>query len=274
MDDLDLKSYKKNGYLIFKNFIPKDTVQKVLEEAKNIFALQFVHKNYKSTNQANSLNESDFNELLFRLFKEDVATLTNCGKQIQHLISLHRLSLDSKIENLLHKVGLKFPNISTRPVLYFNHQKLAQRKVFYKVDPHQDWRSMQGSLNSVVIWMPLVDVDKQLGALEVVPGSHLDGLRTDHVDSGFGMVKTEEDDKFVPVELEQGDILLFSSFLIHQSGENVTDKPRWSCHFRYNDLSESTFIERNFAHPYIYKPQEELLTPGFPTIDQVQNIFG
>src|SRR5690606_25293337 len=152
--------------------------------------------------------------------------------------SLHLLSLNSKIIELLHQVGLQNPVVSTRPVLYFNHPKLAKKKVFYKVDAHQDWRSMQGSLNAVVIWLPLVDINKDLGALEVLAGSHFHGLRTDHIENGFGMVKLDkkEESQVSSIEVKTGDILLFSSFLIHQSGDNITDKPRWSCHFRYNDL--------------------------------------
>ena len=88
------------------------------------------------------------------------------------------------------------------------------------------------------------------------------------------MVKiNEEEQHFLSVEVEVGDILLFSSFLIHQSGENITEKPRWSCHFRYNDLDEKTFIERKYAHPYIYKPAEELLTPDFPSTAILKQIF-
>ena len=121
---------------------------------------------------------------------------------------------------------------------------------------------MQGSLNAVVIWIPLIDINKDLGALEIMPGSHLRGLRTDHIENGFGMVKLDENEetKLTSIEVKTGDILLFSSFLIHQSGNNITDKPRWSCHFRYNDLNDSSFIKRKYAHPYIYKPLEELIT--------------
>jgi phytanoyl-CoA hydroxylase len=180
--------------------------------------------------------------------------------------------MHTKIIGLLKEVGLVFPNISTRPVLYFNHPKLAKEKVFYKVDAHQDWRSMQGSLNSVVIWLPLIDINKDLGALEILPKSHLQGLLTNNIDHGFGMVNLSEEQKkdLITVEVKTGDILIFNSFLIHQSGENITSTPRWSCHFRYNDLNESTFIERGFPHAYVYKPVDVLLTPNFPSIAQIK----
>lgn len=275
MEKLDLEAYNKSGYLIFKKFFSQENINSILLDAKSVFHKQFLSKGISSASSVGKMTEDEFNNCLFSLFEKNPETLINCGKQVQHLISLHRLSVDEKIEQLLYALGLKSPNISTRPVAYFNHKRLAKKSVYYKVDAHQDWRSMQGSLNSVVIWVPLIDVNKDLGALEVIPGSHLDGLRTNHIDAGFGMVNLskEDIDKFVTVELEQGDILLFSSFLIHQSGENVTDKPRWSCHFRYNDLSEQSFINRNFAHAYIYRPQEELITSDFPDQEQVRAIF-
>ncbi|HMJ67949.1 MAG TPA: phytanoyl-CoA dioxygenase family protein [Cyclobacteriaceae bacterium] len=267
--------YRKNGYLLLKNFLDKSEVDTVLTEARNVFRRQFEERDYAPSTTNGKLNEPQFNENMYRLFEEDFECLSNCGKQVQHLISLHSLSLKSEIVELLLAVGLTSPTVSTRPVMFFNHPRLAKQKVFHTVDPHQDWRSMQGSLNSVVIWVPLIDIPRELGALEILPGSHLHGLRTDHIEKGFGMVKLtdEENKKMLSVEVNVGDALLFSSFLIHQSGQNVTDRPRWSCHFRYNDLDEATFIERKFAHPYIYKPSEELITPNFPVNDDINRIF-
>jgi phytanoyl-CoA hydroxylase len=267
--------YRKNGYLLLKNFFDKSEVDNVLNEARNVFRRQFEERNYAPSTTNGKLNETQFNENMYRLFEEDFECLSNCGKQVQHLISLHTLSLKSEIVDLLLAAGLTSPTISTRPVMFFNHPRLAKQKVFHTVDSHQDWRSMQGSLNSVVIWVPLVNIPKELGALEILPGSHLHGLRTDHIEKGFGMVKLtdEETKKLLSVEVNVGDALLFSSFLIHQSGQNVTDRPRWSCHFRYNDLDEATFIERKFAHPYIYKPSEELITPNFPVDEDINRTF-
>ena len=62
------------------------------------------------------------------LFDADLQTFTNCGKQAQHLISLHRLSLDERVVRAIVDLGLEFPNISTRPVLYFNSAGWRRRK--------------------------------------------------------------------------------------------------------------------------------------------------
>jgi len=276
MNRIEIEYYKTNGYFLLRNFFKVEEVEEILGDAKSIFLKQFIYKGYCSKESSvKSISELAFNESLFHLFNDDLESFTNCGKQAQHLISLHSLALQERIIDLLHGLGLEMPTISTRPVIFFNHSKLAKKKVFHTVDAHQDWRSMQGSLNSVVLWLPLIDINKDLGALQILPGSHLGSLRTDHIDYGFGMVKLTEQEnaQLISVEVNRGDALIFSSFLIHQSGENSTNRPRWSCHFRYNDLNEKYFIHRKFAHSYIYKPIEELITPDFPSIDLIKETF-
>lgn len=268
--------FKKNGYILVENFFNKEEISNLLNDAKNVFLKQFINKKYIIKTELKDISDYDFNKLLYRLFEEDIDCLSNCGKQIQHLVSLHRLSLSTKITDLLLEFGIKTPAISTRPVLFFNHPKLAREKVFYKVDAHQDWRSMQGSLNSLVIWIPLININKSIGALEILPGSHLNGLRTKNMESGFGMVELNqlEEKQLISVEVEQGDALIFSSLLVHRSGDNISDEPRWSCHFRYNDLDDESFVERKYAHAYLYRPLEKLITKNFPTIKDVLKIYG
>ena len=268
--------FQENGYMILKGFFSIEEINNLLKDAKNIFLKQFIKKKYIKKTNLEDIPDTIFNNHLYRLFNEDIECLSNCGKQVQHLITLHRLSISVKVTELLTHYGLKTPVISTRPVLFFNHPKLAKKKVFYKVDAHQDWRSMQGSLNSLVIWIPLIDIDKNLGALEILPGSHLKGLRTKKMESGFGMVELSDKEKqqLKSVDVKQGDALIFSSLLIHQSGENITKEPRWSCHFRYNDLDDPSFLERKYAHAYVYKPIEELITNDFPSIDDILKIYG
>ncbi|MBI1286909.1 MAG: phytanoyl-CoA dioxygenase [Flavobacteriales bacterium] len=272
----ELEFYNENGYVLKQSFFDTGEVANILNEAKGVFLKQFQAKGYfNDSTLLKDISEKGFNSALFRLFQEDFQCLSNCGKQVQHLIDLHRLSLDERIVRTIRSLGMEVPVVSTRPVLFFNHPNLAKEKVYYQVDAHQDWRSMQGSLNSMVVWIPLVDVPLELGALQVLPKSHLMGLRTDHLHQGFGMVKLtpEEEKSLVSVEVKAGDALFFSSFLIHQSGQNTSENPRWSTHFRYNDLNEPTFVQRGYPHAYIYRPVGEQLTPDFPSLEQVKATF-
>jgi phytanoyl-CoA hydroxylase len=262
--------FRERGAILLEGFFSKDEIERVRMDAKQVFAAQLRRRGLLGSGD---VPEATFESALFEYFEQYFDDFVNCGKQIQHLVSLHRLSLDARIMEVLEELGIGFPNINTRPVLYFNNPRLAKEEVYWRVFAHQDWRSMQGSLDGVVVWVPLADTDVALGAIEVVPGSHRLGLMTKEVVSGFGHVEGFTDNDFVPVEVEQGDALIFSAFLVHRSGTNVTDSIRWSCHFRYNNLAEETFIARGYPHSFMYKPAEELITPDFPTPEQLGEVF-
>ena len=132
---------------------------------------------------------------------------------------------------------------------------------------------MQGSLNATVVWVPLVDIDTKLGTLQLIPGSHLLGLQDSEEDEWFRRIEHTSDDQYISVEVKAGDALFFSAFLIHRSGDNITDSIRWSCHFRYNDLNEQTFIDRKYPNPYVYKPEQRLITENFPDKPLLKRYF-
>ena len=268
---IDVHEYQTQGFTLCRGFFPVAAIEHIHRQAKEIFALQMLRYGILTSREPST---AEFEEGMFELFERDLDAFSNCGKHAQHLISLHRLSLNESIVAALRELGLDFPNISTRPVLYFNHPRVAKKEVYWRLGPHQDWRSMQGSLDSCVVWLPLTDITKELGALEVIPGSHLGGLLDAEMADGYGHIEDEVDtDRMQSIEVQRGDALFFSALLLHRSGTNVTDSIRWSCHFRYNNLHERTMIERGFPHPYVYRPQEELITKGFPTRAQVESVF-
>jgi phytanoyl-CoA hydroxylase len=267
---VDAAQFNQTGGVLVEGLFGADEVDAVRHDARQVFLAQLLrHKLVPS----GDIPEDLFESALFELFEHHQTDFVGCGKQIQHLVSLHRLGTDDRVMSVLAELGLSFPNVNTRPVLYFNSRHLAKEEVYWRVFPHQDWRSMQGSLDATVVWVPLMDIDTSLGAIEIVPGSHLRGLMTTEVDHGFGKVDEFSDSDFVPVEVRRGDALVFSAFLVHRSGTNATRSIRWSCHFRYNNLAEPTFVERGYPHSFLYKPQEELITPGFPSPQQLQRIF-
>jgi hypothetical protein len=108
----------------------------------------------------------------------------------------------------------------------------------------------------------------------VIPRSHTWGLLESST-SGYqgGITAQLNDEDFVQTEFQVGDLLIFSAFLVHQSGNNITNNIRWSVQLRYNNLAEATFIERGYPMAYIYKPEAELVTPNFPTVEKLEAVF-
>jgi ectoine hydroxylase-related dioxygenase (phytanoyl-CoA dioxygenase family) len=234
---------KEKGYVILKNFFEKDYIDNLRKGAERIFQIQFDRFGY----------DGEFKDNMIKLFNEHESIFINCGKIIQTgLIELYKLPVEEKLIDTIKNLGIELPNLCTRPVLFFNHPKLAKEEVYYKTPPHQDWSSMLSSMDSLVVWVPLVDVNKENGSILIWPETHKLGPQPYNTVGGFASVKIEGEP--IQFEMEVGDIVIFSTLLIHSSGDITNDTIRWSCHYRFTNMLETNFIERGFPNPYIYKP--------------------
>jgi len=265
------EQFNKDGYIILKNFFSKEEINQIYTEARNLFALQIERVLGKSVDIN---NKDEFEPAMFELFEADFNTFVSTGKQAQHLISLHRLGTEPKLINLLKSLGYDFPAIGVRPAMQFNSRYLSKGGSHWKLGAHQDWRTGQGSLDSIVMWFPMVDCGEALGSLQIIPASHKDGLLKADTSGYLGSIQEDlSEDSYVQTEFEVGDLLVFSAFLVHRSGENVTKNIRWSIQLRYNNMGEQTFQERGFPMPYIYKPEADLVTPDFPQKQHLEAVF-
>ena len=124
--------------------------------------------------------------------------------------------------------------------------------------PHQDITYNSGSLNSITVWVPLQDVLDDIGPLEVVPQSHRRGIieapqwlsqrhstKAELDKSKFVTLYKDEDYVSLPIQL--GQCLVFSQFLVHRSGENVSDRIRFTLQYRFRDLACIEYARRNFS---------------------------
>lgn len=267
-----LQQYKQDGYLLLKNALDTSLVADIYREARQIFATQIK----RVIGQSVDIDDRDaFEQAMFTFFERDFTAFSNTGKTVQHTIGLHKLGISNDILDLVKGIGVAEPVIAVRPSMQFNSRFLSKDgNTYWKLGAHQDWRNGQGSLDSVVVWFPLVSASAELGALQVIRGSHLEGLRlADAAGYAGHIAEAINEADYIQTEYEVGDILLFSAFLVHRSGNNVTNNIRWSVQLRYNNLAEPQYVERGYPMPYIYKPQDELVTPNFPTAEQVQAMY-
>ncbi|HWB62997.1 MAG TPA: phytanoyl-CoA dioxygenase family protein [Chitinophagales bacterium] len=274
--DSQKASLKKNGYVHIKGFFDKQSVAQIFHDVKEVFAIQIEKLLGVPVEKALAMGEEDFSALMIELRKEDFELFSNCGKQTQHLVSLHELGTEKKLIALLQSLGVAKPIISVRPCILMNNvglDKEGDKGKYWRLPTHQDWYYNQGSLNSVTVWTPYTACNKELGSVEYVPGSHLTGLQKT-TDEHYGeMTESFADDKFITFDTEPGDIIVFYSLMVHRSGVNSTNRIRWSTQFRFNDLLEPTFIERKFPNPFVYHSYKVNDTPGFPDEETLKNTF-
>jgi hypothetical protein len=83
------------------------------------------------------------------------------------------------------------------------------------------------------------------GCIEVVPGSH----KTDvELVGGTGQISPswEAQATWIPVELEEGDLLIFGSHLAHRSKMNTTSTPRASVYATYYNISDGQDLRKRY----------------------------
>lgn len=242
---------KDEGVIVIRDFFEKELIENIQSAAKKIFQIQFDHLDIKG----------DFLSQMTTLFKDHLDTFISCGKLIQTgLIELYQLSVNPKLIELIKDLGLSKPLMCTRPMLFFNHPQLAMSEHFYKTPLHQDWVSMLASEDSIVVWFPLIDLKIGHGPVIFYPRSHKLGPLTDKLENGFAAVPFDRSaySKLQP-EVNVGDIVIFSTLLVHESGVITNNQIRWSSHLRYTNMEDEDFIERGFPSPYINKPSQELI---------------
>ncbi|VVB71389.1 Phytanoyl-CoA dioxygenase (PhyH) [uncultured archaeon] len=124
---------------------------------------------------------------------------------------------------------------------------MSKHQFYWKANPHQDWYTIRGSLDAITAWTPIAPLTKDMGYLEVVPGSHKNGLLK-HKDFGnnYEIIESTDSLNWKPIEMDIGDVLFFSTFTIHRSGYNKSDKIRWTEVIRYDNALEPSFVAREF----------------------------
>lgn len=135
-----------------------------------------------------------------------------------------------------------------------------------ETEPHQDYLIQQGSPRTVTCWVPLADCPPELGGLQVMPGSHLGGLREPVEQLGrFYFEMAMDDPRWASTAYQVGDLLMFHALTIHSSLVNTTERIRLSMDFRFQPISVPIRSGLVMPHMYPKLPAWSELTEGWST---------
>ena len=148
---------------------------------------------------------------------------------------------------LLDIVGdLIGPDIAGHPI--WNIRSKTPRTTLMTVPWHQDTAYLKPGAERTeqpVAWIPLTDVTRQNGALQVIRGGHRPGAVVPHHlerlvgDSRSSFLYIDEDDlpggEVVTCEVAFGSVLFLNQLIPHRSLENHSGAVRWSVDFRWQD---------------------------------------
>jgi len=231
----------------------------VLRHQKDVLRLMTSYA-YKKTNLSSidALKQTYINDKPSWIEGYDIA---------RYLPNTYNLAFHPKLLESVRLAGVQSPVFSA-PKIPLRCDMPFDEKYDFKW--HQDYVFNWGSSNSVTCWIPLQDTSIEMGALEVATGDYLDeenlAERIFRYDSDGVIEGSCVSDMLSKANVETipvlaGEVLIFSQFLVHRSGKNLSELPRMSIQVRFSDLEDGFFKRKSFkfAKSDILPEYQELL---------------
>ena len=230
---------RDGGVCLLERVMPQDNLTAIFHEIGRLFQLQAEHLGCDGV--------VGLQRLMRNVLHASPERYINTVRTTQDLPSVHRLLASDLTGYIASMFGVRFPIISTKASVHIMADDLAIVGGYHRSPPHQDWRSIQGSLDNVVLWIPLTPV--RGNGLEVIRGSHKHGLlpTKEHIMTPE-VIDPERLGPWEAINCDPGDVVAFSSFLVHRTAAGPG--LRIAISTRFSNAAEPTFIERGFPTPY------------------------
>lgn len=275
-----LQEFEEQGYTILKSFLPEEIVKGVradLQEMVDEQAQRLLDGKVVSDPMVNE----PFDTRLAKLYASamDRAPMSFRGDM------LHRPGLFSMfaypplldlVESIVGPEIRLYPNYTVRPK--FPDHKATEVLWHQDAGYTEQQKTSEGvdALRMVNVWSPFVPARVENGCMQFVPGTHRLGV-VPHVEREHYLEILNEHlaphlSKAINIELDPGDVVLFSNLLFHVGQPNKSKKIRWSVDWRYQDATQPTLrkaqgqLMRSRLHPkaVIATPQQwEKAEAGF-----------
>tara|TARA_Y100000768_G_C23986083_1_gene688922 strand:+ start:3148 stop:3885 length:738 start_codon:yes stop_codon:yes gene_type:complete len=215
--------------------------KKLLNLRKTFFKI------FSLVSKLNGLKEIKNEKDIVNLYKKNKKIWVAGYDQIRLLPELNDI-IDLNFVKQVSKIAkLRRPSFTSRPVVRVCMPNNLGTGI---AERHIDFPSHRGSKNAVTVWFPLQDTNKKNGSLKIIPRSHKIKTWSGSIKKNTVMRKDlsskEYEKKLIDIDLKVGQVLIISQFLIHQSGNNMSNGTRFSLDFRLNDLADKLYAQRNY----------------------------
>ncbi len=267
-----VERYRRDGYCVVPRLLTHDAVDETLGEIELVVRTQLETLRIDGGPSLYGAMEL--------LLVADVDRYLAAVRQANKLLSVQELLFHRSIRRWLAALGIDMPSVPTGPVVSIMSDCLRVPGGYFGLAPHQDWASMQGSLDAVIVWTPLTDVTAAQFPLDVIPQSHRRGLWEGTISESNREIDPSQyaDEDFVSLEVKRGDVVFMSAFTVHRTGLTHRGEPcrglRIACNTRVENTLEPTFVERQFPCAYGRTVKRELMTPDFPQPSDMERVFG
>lgn len=269
-----LAHYHDKGFVIIRGLI--DPVS--LEEARsglNGLIDELADRLLKQGLINNAMTDEPFETRLLRLCESCPDELPNLYRKELHRRELFGFLCHPEVLKVVKHILSSadeiriFPNYSARPKTpYKIHDVTWHQDAGLQADggpssaPVEERLHAYGIGSVVNCWSPLVSARASNGAMKFVPESQKLGILP-HVNLGkyegkdasgsalkaqvgtymTGVEPTEMakiEGSAIDIEMDPGDVVLFSNLLVHRGGQNASDHIRWSFDWRFQNAAKPT----------------------------------
>ncbi|MCY3992348.1 MAG: phytanoyl-CoA dioxygenase family protein [Caldilineaceae bacterium] len=264
-----IRQFKKEGFLIVRQMLPLDAFQPLVDElARKVDGAIEEAVRQGQLDSRKTFEDAPFAKRL--ALASEACTDRNWlwqnyfsrGKPISAGMFTLRTApvLLDATESLIGPEILAHPQFALRP-------KMPDLDLM-DIPWHQDLAYLipdeAGETLVVNYWIPLVSATEQNGCMQVIPGSHLEGLiahdlwlETPGHKGARGIADADlPASGVVTCEVDPGDVLITMERLVHRSIPNRSQTVRWSVDTRYSRIGLPTgrskvpgFVARSRQHP-------------------------
>lgn len=217
------KFFQKNGYLVLKNVLLKET----LKQLRNYYCLNFS---------------------------------TPKGMYVTHH-SESNVAKNKEVSSFINKLLISDFNayfINYRNVIaHYAVKNTGNEGVF---NLHQDWSIVREQLYGIIhVWIPLQKVNVENGTLALIPTSHLlfQNYRSGTCPIRFFTFE-EVANSVIDINADEGDIVLYHPALFHGSRSNMSKNERIAVVAAVsNDNADTVYFNKEIDEVWVYEMTEE-----------------
>lgn len=257
--DIINSKFKKDGYVVVKNFLTKTQVKKVFYQLNEMIDVCLGKSDKKSTLEQKYLY----------LFKKDPKLKSHFYDCITYLDCLNQFSASEKTLKIVKKL------LGEKTVLCQGSQvRMDHPKDPYYLPQHQELGQMSNKL--VLFYVPLVNLNKKIGGINLRPKSHklgfvrykghdMEGRMAGNSRSKIIKKLFEQSHlkkyKSISLNLKAGDALIFHNYLFHGTNPNLEKKKIRSVYLtRFNSIHRMPYLKNSKNKLFIsYKANYDLI---------------
>ncbi len=232
--------FSENGYIIVRKAISNKLINSIQKEIYKKLGINSSNKNKNYINFCKLVKKNRLKEYLFT--KPLFEILLYKGL-------IEKLFLEKRFHNVVSEILGKDLAFCTDPGITLNlPEKSDPKKNYLYKDWHQEiWSG--ASPSTIQIWTPLIHKTSKNGQMELIKDSHRWG-HIPHRDRK--PIQLPKLFKTLKLNLNYGDVLIFSTLLLHRSLPTNSPRLSFPCLLKNFKMKDNSFQDIRSFHNYSY----------------------